>query len=190
MPANQKAKMLDKLTKRFGVGIDIRDQHEVIADLQNQSIEAVPQVSLHLLKEESRGNSAISIQGVEVAPLGGIANRLTVVCNQNGKPLMYESDEHGFHNPKGLWRSGHIDIAAVGNSLTLGYCVPSDKNFVALIRGHYPATLNLGMPGEGPLRILATLKEYALLSSQNWYCGSIPKHIAFLSCKRKNRAGS
>jgi hypothetical protein len=161
MPANEKTKMVDKLAKQFGVDIDIRDQHEVIAALQNQSIEAVPQVSLHLLKEESSGHSAISIQGVEVAPLGGIANRLTVVCNQNGKPLMYESDERGFHNPKGLWRSEHMDIAAVGNSLTLGYCVPSDENFVALIRRRYPATLNLGMPGEGPLRILATLKEYA-----------------------------
>jgi hypothetical protein len=62
-----------------------------------------------------------------------------------------------------MWQSGHIDIAAVGNSLTLGYCVPSDKNFVGLIRARYSATLNLGMTGEGPLHILAILKEYARL---------------------------
>ena len=57
----------------------------------------------------------------------------------------------------------HIDIVAVGNSFTLGYCVPSDKNFVALIRRRYPGTLNLGMPGKGPLQVLATLKEYGVL---------------------------
>ena len=67
-----------------------------------------------------------------------------------------------FINSKGIWQSEHIDIAAVGNSLTLGYRVPSGKNFVVLIRRRYPATLNLGMPGKGPLQVLATLKEYAL----------------------------
>ena len=34
------------------------------------------------------------------------------------------------------------------------------KNFVALIRQHYPATINLGVSGDGPLTMLATLKEY------------------------------
>src|SRR5207247_577135 len=38
--------------------------------------------------------------------------------------------------------------------------VPSEKNFVALIRNRYPATLNLGETGNGPLTELATLKEY------------------------------
>src|SRR5262249_22992098 len=32
---------------------------------------------------------------------------------------------------------------------------------VALIRRRYPATLNLGMLGAGPMHILATLEEYA-----------------------------
>ena len=53
-----------------------------------------------------------------------------------------------------------MTIAAVGDSFTVGACVPSDKNFVAVIREHYPDTLNLGMLGEGPLTMLAALKEY------------------------------
>jgi hypothetical protein len=33
-------------------------------------------------------------------------------------------------------------------------------NFVALIRRHYPNTLNLGINGQGPLMTLATLRDY------------------------------
>jgi hypothetical protein len=40
--------------------------------------------------------------------------------------------------------------------------VSSEKNFVAVIRQHYATTLNLGMPGEGPLHMLAVLREYAM----------------------------
>ena len=52
------------------------------------------------------------------------------------------------------------DIASVGDSWVNGFCVPSDKNFVALIRKYYPATLSLGENGNGPLAELATLEEY------------------------------
>jgi hypothetical protein len=163
-PAQERTDMAAKFVRRFSLDIDIRDRHEVIADLRKQGIEAVPQVVLPVRLERRPDNrkSTTNTRTVEITPLGGIANRTTVACNQSGQYLTYETDEHGFHNPKGIWQSGHIDIAALGNSFTLGYCVPPDKNFVALIRRDYPATLNLGMPGAGPLHILATLKEYAL----------------------------
>src|SRR5262249_7361046 len=74
--------------------------------------------------------------------------------------LLYDSDEYGFHNPPQLWKAGQVDIAAVGNSWTQGWCVPSDRNFVSLMRVRYPATLNLGMSGEGPLPILGIAREY------------------------------
>ena len=41
-----------------------------------------------------------------------------------------------------------------------GYCVPPEKSFVALIRQRHPATLNLGVAGDGPLLMLATLQEH------------------------------
>ena len=164
MPANEKTKIATKVAKQFGIDIDTRYRHEVITDLRKQGIEAVPQVLLpvRLEKQPDNRKSSTDTRGGEIMPLGGIANKTIVACNQSGQYLTYETDEHGFHNPKGIWQSGHIDIAAVGNSFTLGYCVPSDNNFVALIRRRYPVTLNLGMPGKGPLQILATLKEYAL----------------------------
>jgi hypothetical protein len=53
------------------------------------------------------------------------------------------------------------DIVALGDSYAHGACIPSDQGFVSLIRSEYPATVNLGVNGDGPLAILATLKECA-----------------------------
>jgi hypothetical protein len=92
--------------------------------------------------------------------LGGIAQALTVLCNESGSWVTFQSDEHGFRNPLGLWRSGALDVAAVGDSFTHGVCVPPGNEFVALIRKQYPRTLNLGMSGHGPLLELGQIKEY------------------------------
>lgn len=164
LPANERKRMAAKLTKQFGVEIDTRDRHQVIADLREQSIDAVAQTVFPLLERQNDNSlqQAISIHGRPVMPLAGIANKVAVVCNETGEYLIYKSDKHGFHNPSEIWQFGQIDIVAVGNSLTLGACVSSEQNFVALIRRRHPATLNLGMPGEGPLHILAILKEYGL----------------------------
>jgi hypothetical protein len=54
-----------------------------------------------------------------------------------------------------------MDVAVVGDSYAHGSCVPTDQNFVAVIRKRYSATMNLGMSSKGPLMALADLKEYA-----------------------------
>ncbi|MGE5302747.1 MAG: PAS domain S-box protein [Alphaproteobacteria bacterium] len=153
-----------KLAKQFGVNADTRDRVEVITDLRNRGIDAVTHpLILELIKgreENDSGVSALDVHGREVIPLSGIANKVTVLCNESGEWVTYHSDEHGFHNPKGIWQSGPIDIATIGDSFTEGYCVPSNENFVALVRNRHPATLNLGIADEGPLAELATLKEY------------------------------
>ena len=115
-----------------------------------------------LLEEQNDGTmkSLISINGAEVLPLAGMANKLVVVCNEGGQFLTYRSDQHGFNNPQQVWHTP-IDIVAVGDSFTQGWCVAPNSNFVSLIRQRYPGTLNLGIEGNGPLTMLATLKEYA-----------------------------
>ena len=114
MPANEKSKMAAKLAKQFGIDIDTRYRHEVIADLRKQGIEAVPQVLLpvHLENQPDNRKSSTDTRGVEVMPLGGIANKMIVACNQSGQYLTYETDEHGFHNPKGIWQTEQIANAA------------------------------------------------------------------------------
>jgi hypothetical protein len=151
--------------KKLGITFDTRSMLEVIRDLQKQQIHAAPSVFPHMLLEkqgEGTRKSKIIINGTELLPLGGIANRMIVFCrdSETGAYVMYESDEHGFHNPKGIWNTNRMDIAAVGDSFVEGYCVPFEKNFVALIRKRVPLTLNLGKMGNGPLIEFATLKEY------------------------------
>jgi hypothetical protein len=152
-----------RMARELGVDFDMRDKFQVIADLKKQGICTSPSINAENLLEDTQNRtrrSMVTINGIETLPLTGIANRLTVYCNESGSYVMYESDEHGFHNPKGIWDAAHIDIVAVGDSFTQGFCVPSDKNAVALIRRHYPATLNLGAASNGPLTELATMKEY------------------------------
>lgn len=152
-------KMAAMLARRFGVSIDARDTTEVLGDLHRNGVDAVPSVfpryQLRHYKKE----------GIRIPPiiaLGGISNRTTVLCNESGQFVTYESDEHGFRNAKELWASAHIEVAALGDSFTQGYCVPSDKDFVGIVKQRYPSTLNLGMAGAGPLLMLATLKEYVV----------------------------
>jgi hypothetical protein len=149
--------------KQFGVQFDFRDRLEVIADFQKHGIEAVPAVIPRFLLKKPKSDSVRPLDnsdGADITPLGGVADKMTVLCNESGEYVTYHSDQYGFHNPKDIWRSAPVEIAAVGDSFVQGYCVPSNKNFVALIRNRYPMTLNLGMAGEAPLLMLATIKEY------------------------------
>ncbi|HKY09990.1 MAG TPA: hypothetical protein VJQ55_17210, partial [Candidatus Binatia bacterium] len=123
-----------QLAARFGVTFDARAAIEVLSAMQARGVDAVPAVSPAVLLEEQAGGflkSAIRSDGTEVLPLAGVSNKATVLCNETGTYVVYPSDEHGFHNPRGLWRSGRIDVAVVGDSFVHGFCVPSQQNFVA-----------------------------------------------------------
>jgi len=163
--SSNKREMADRLAKQFGVEIDIRDRLQVITELRAKGIDAVPGVlpryQLMFQKGDGkRGQPTGDATTPQILALGGISNRMTVLCNESGRHLTYESDEHGFRNPRGAWQSGSVDIVALGDSFTQGFCVPSGKYFVDIVRQRYPATLNLGMAADGPLFMLSTLREY------------------------------
>jgi hypothetical protein len=106
------------------------------------------------------GPDSVLVDGVATLPLAGISRRTTVDCKEAGDWLVFESDEHGFHNPRGLWTPGAVDLAFVGDSFVHGNCVPSDANLVAWARRRVPASLNLGTAGSGPFVMLASVREY------------------------------
>src|SRR5262245_47455639 len=137
---------------RFHLAYDARSQLEVVHDLRKQGTEAYPSAF--------PAWQGLSPMADALLPLGGISRVTTVFCNEMGQYVIYRSDEHGFHNPEGIWSSALIDVAVLGDSFTEGACVPTEQNFVELIRRAYPATLNLGMVGNGPLLMLADLKEF------------------------------
>jgi hypothetical protein len=161
---SEKRQMRASAAKAAGVEFDSRTREQVVNDLRRQAVDVVPSIfGQAFLKPKSRpnGNSSISIDGKEVLPLGGVSNKLVVLCNEAGQYVTFRSDNHGFHNPQGVWNKLPIRIAILGDSYAQGYCVPPDQTFVARIRERYPGTLNLGIEGNGPLLMLASLKEYA-----------------------------
>ena len=84
-----------ELAKEHGVPFDTRSKLQVISDLNAKGIDAVPSlVPLVLLKQQPDGTrrSVITLDGVETLPHGGISNRVTVYCNEEGEWVVYESD--------------------------------------------------------------------------------------------------
>jgi len=137
-------------------GLDVRSMLEVLKDLESEGHSAAPFTTpYHFLSVHP-----FEINDKKVFPLSGISNCKTVLSNESGRWNIYQSDEHGFNNPLGLYNPNDVDIAIIGDSFTHGYGVDSDKNLVALIRERYPKTLNFGVGGAGELMRLAIFREY------------------------------
>ena len=145
-----------------GAEFDRRSKLEVVTDLRDRGVSAFPAVHgrLFRLERSDRQPLEITVDGVKKLPVAGPSHRTIVVCNETGRYLTYRSDRFGFHNPPGVWDLPRFDVAGVGDSFTHGACVPSGEGLMARIRERYPATLNLGLDGNGPLAMLATIREY------------------------------
>ncbi len=137
-----------------GGAFDERSYSEIVDSVAAVRGEAFPAGAMALLQRHTRATAP------PILPFGGVANAAHVLCRESGTQPVYDSDEHGFNNPRGLWALDSLQVAALGDSFTHGLCVPAESGYVALIRQRYPATLNLGIVGEGPLYELATLREY------------------------------
>lgn len=146
----------------YSANHDTRSILEVIADLRqsgNSGVVPIIYPSAILTRPDIFSGRSLNLEGRQILPLSGISSRSTVLCNESGYWAKYDSDEMGFHNPKGLWKQA-VDIAVVGDSFSHGNCVHSGEDWVSILRKRFPRTLNLGMGGNGPLYELATIKEY------------------------------
>lgn len=163
------------MAEKRGVTYDSRSLWEAIFDSRAEGNDSYPSFQpralLVLRLEQGFHNTEIenhtmspewgvSLDGERVLPLGGVSGKHIVYCNEGGKYAEYEADEHGFNNPKGLWAKESLDVAMIGDSFTQAACVGQDENTAHWIRQKYPATLNLGMAGNGPLIELGSLEEY------------------------------
>lgn len=162
------------MAARKGVAYDSRSAWEVIRAARAGGVDAHPSFQprallvLDLTKGPSQNELAnfsisetwgVEIDGERVLPLGGVSNKHIVYCNEGGKWAEYESDEHGFNNPRGLWGRETLDVAMLGDSYTQAQCVAPDANAAHWIRQRYPGTVNVAMSGNGPLIELAGLEE-------------------------------
>ena len=144
---------------RFGVSVDLRDRIDVLAEMRARGVDAIPAV---MLSDLLSGEGTATLFNVKaLMPLGGVANAVTVLCNQaSPEYVTYTSDEHGFRNPAGAWTSGRVDIAVVGQSHVQGYCLPDGQGFVDRLRTRNRRVLNLGMSGAGAILALGGIREY------------------------------
>lgn len=150
--------------KDSGKEFDNRSRLQVVQELRKKGVKAYPVFHPSIFWRENI--TAYAIRDVEVAgkkilPFLGIPNVTTVVCNETGKYMIYESDELGFHNPKGLYKPNEVDMMLVGDSFTHGECMSNEHYYMNYILKKFPRAINLGMGGNGPLSELAMIKEFA-----------------------------
>lgn len=135
---------------------------DAVMRLRRQGIMAYPSIFPGLFVRDGANNQTgvfIVVDGTPTLPLGGISGVTTVECSEAGETVVYESDEHGFNNPRGTW-AGTVDVAVVGDSYAKGMCVQPQRNMLAGVRRRNPRVLNLANVANGPLAMLAGIREY------------------------------
>jgi hypothetical protein len=142
--------------QRHGVPFDGRAVSEVVRDLQREGVDALPGISrnwprLPMVRERLPD---------DFYPLSHASGATVVECNEGGDYLVWVADEYGFNNPPGLIDRGQLQIAIVGESLALGYCLASEFSFGGRLRSSYPRTANLALAGTRTLTQLASFREY------------------------------
>ena len=132
---------------------DKRQKYQVVKELQENGIDAVPSVGHHQVEFSANDEKLIS--------LSGISKKTTVFCNESGYFSIYPSDRFGFNNPDREWNHSHISGLLLGDSFTQGACVKPNEDIAGQLRQITgKAFLNLGIAHAGPLVEFARLVEY------------------------------
>ena len=155
---------IEAAARKQGFAYDARSKIEVFEDLTTQGIDAYPFADGAMLVRAQPipslilNNKEMEIDGF---PLAGRSKTTTILCNEAGRYVIYESDRYGFNNDDARWDVDGVDIAVVGDSLVHGACVDRGDNLVSAIGRRVSDVVNLGLSGNGPLLNLAVLREYA-----------------------------
>lgn len=152
----------EEAAARRGQRFDTREAKEVLMDVRTTDSSAAIMVSPYVWLREERASGApvFRLDDRPVFPLAGIGSAQTVFCNESGDWVLYRSDRFGFRNPDAVWDNEKLDVAFVGDSFTQGVCVEDGAVPASMVRSRFPRTVNLGQTGNGPLIMLATIREY------------------------------
>lgn len=148
--------MRQKIAAQQGISYDTRNSAQLVQEMRAEGLDTYTAIAPVILNISPR----YSIEESGFVPLAGVANALTVYCNESGSWKIYQSDEYGFNNPIGSHRKGEVEIALLGDSFIHGACVPNDQEVSAYLRESGYKVLNLGQAGNDPLLEFATLTEY------------------------------
>ena len=100
-------------------------------------------------------------KNIDIFPLSGISKKETILCNENGYFVSYESDRYGFNNQDSEWDKNIIEYLILGDSLVHGFCVKQKNNMTSILKKiSNKSAINLSYGGNGPLIEYASLKEF------------------------------
>jgi hypothetical protein len=139
----------------IGAPYDPRTRAQIVGDLRAEGANVMP-----VFYPRGMLWRPAAADGSTLYPLAPHANRRIVHCREEGPWLLYNTDEHGFNNPPGLWDGRRIELVLVGDSFAWGVCVPREASIAGWLHARVPATVTVGMSANGPLLMLATLREY------------------------------
>jgi hypothetical protein len=156
-----------------GIEFDWRKNPDVVLDDR-----AAGTVSYPDLTPRSFYLRPLEIGNERIYPLAGIARVKTVLCNESGSYVRYDSDELGFNNPAGTWSAGKpFDVILIGDSFAQGWCVPPSRTAAGVLRQSGVRVGSFGHGGLGTLGALAIAREYvpavrARVAAWLWYSGN------------------
>lgn len=172
--ANNTPSAIANIAKTFGVNnYDTRTKIQVLQDFRKNGIDAYPTVHPDMLFTTDE----ILWNNPNLFPLASISNKFSVLCNECGHYISYNTDEHGFNNNKGLYRTG-TQIALIGDSFTQGSCVSREDNIAGNLIKHSLNVLNFGVGGCGPLQEYAIFNEYVTFVQ--------PKIVLWIFCEHND----
>ena len=107
-------------------------------------------------------------KNIKFLPLSGKSNSETILCNESGDWITYESDKYGFRNLNEDWEKKYIDIFIVGDSFAQGFCVEDDFHIATQLKKKTKKNvINVGYGSNGPLLEYASVIEYLPKNTKN-----------------------
>ncbi len=98
----------------------------------------------------------------KIFPLSQPSYSNITLCRENDGWQSYQSDRFGFRNKDLVWDERTIENLFIGDSFTVGYCVPEENHFINIFEEN-SKTLRLGNQ-TGPLTQLGVFLEYIVAS--------------------------
>ena len=148
------------IAEQMGVPFDTRSKMEMIDDLIDSGINTYPSINPPKFVESNGFNT---FKG-KIYPLGGISNITTILWNESGYYPIVETDEHGFNNPKGLYK-----FHTSKDTWTL-----KEDKFTSLIQNHKFETI-----------VFSTIFNFMDNNFETWQVKSAGYNLDFLKSQTK-----
>ena len=151
------------LKNKTGRTYDTRSRAQILKDLRGQG----KKITLSFFPEYW-----VFQKNKDLFPLSGISNINTILCSDEGKYEIFESDKYGFRNDNNVWNKEIVDYLIVGDSFAQGFCVDEFNHIASKINKiTNKNVVNLAYGSNGPLIEFASIREYLPKKTKNllWF---------------------